>query len=751
LEVRDRVEAGLARLQENIPAGFEFTKVFFQPDKVRASINNFMINLVQSVAVVIVVLMLTMGLRSGLIIGTGLVLTILATFPLLLATDGSLQRISLGAFIIAMGMLVDNAIVVIDGIIIDLQTGKRRTKQTFLNAAKRTAMPLLGATLIAVTAFLPVFLSRDAAGTYARDLFIVLGFSLLISWILALTQVPFFAASYLKKVKTTNNNDPYDGWMYRLIQRALTFFLKHKTVTLIVSIALLGIAALNFRHVKQTFFPDFNYNQVYIEYMLPYESCPTLVNRDLAIITEHFLTIPGVRQVITSQGMSPTRYTLVRPLGEVGDNYGELIVDFKDYETMISMKPVLDQYLKANFPDGRARIRKYNLSVKSSHLVEVEFTGPDPAILKNLSEQAEAIMRANPYTNKYTIGNNWEPTGMNLTVHFNQAKGRMSSIARSDVGNALLAATDGLPLGAINEGETPVQVNLKIRDEYGKRLENLNNIPVWGMLPNLAGLNAEKMMMVMQGVIPIDEVAAGIIRSVPLSSVADSVNLGWEDHVVHRLNGKRSIQAECDPSDGYSPALVRQSMLEQIAAIELPDGYSYRWVGEYELQGAALENILGYLPIAVIIIIIILIALFNDFKRPIIVIACIPMAITGIVPGLIITGQPFTFMAIIGTIGLMGMLIKNSIVLLDEIAYQIKMRQEPYSAIIKATISRTRPVLLASLTTMLGMLPLVFDPMYRSMAIAIISGLIAGTLVTLIFVPILYASLYRIPGKVRDR
>ncbi len=738
-----RVDRKLEELQRNMPVGFEFSKVFFQPDKVKEAINGFMINLIESVIIVILSLMITMGLRSGLIIGTGLLITILGTFPFLLVAGGSMQRISLGAFIIAMGMLVDNAIVVLDGILVDMQRNGKH-KNTFVNPAKRTAWPLLGATLIAVSAFLPVFISKDTAGTYARDLFVVLCISLLISWVLALTQVPLFSSKFLAIPKNKKIKDPFEGVFYRTFSRALSFFMSHKITTVIATTLLLAVSAYGFTFVKQTFFPDMNYNQVYIEYKLPYGTSPDKVSADLAEITDYFLTLSEVKMVISSGGMTPSRYCLVRSMGEVADNYGELIVNFDDYETMLKMKQVLEEFIRQNYPDSYFRIRKYNLSVKSTHLVEAEFSGPDPAVLKGLSGQVEEIMRQNPYADEYTICNDWEPMGKALFAKYDQNAARRTATTRSDVSNAILAATDGLPLGTVYEGETPLGIVMKVRNNDGSRIENLDNIPVWNMIPNFQNIKNEDVTYLMYGIKTTEELTNEILKPVPLSAVTNGVDLGWEESVVQRVNSKRSIQAQCDPIEGYSPALLRKTLITEIDKIDIPEGYSMKWMGEYELQSTALRNIFRYLPVVIMLIIFTLILLFNDIKRPVIVLVCIPLAIIGIVPGLLITDRPFTFMAIIGSIGLMGMLIKNSIVLLDEIQKQIHEGHGGYQAIINATISRTRPVLMASFTTILGMLPLFTDPMYSSMAVVIISGLLVGTLITLIFVPILYAVLHNI-------
>lgn len=745
----EKVEKKLSEIQPNLPAGIQFEKVFFQPDKVKDSIDGFMWNLVASVAIVIVVLMLTMGLRSGIIIGIGLILTVLATFPILLAADGTLQRISLGAFIVAMGMLVDNSIVVLDGILVDIQNGIKRRK-ALTRSAKRTAMPLLGATLIAVTAFLPVYLSKDTAGTYARDLFVVLCISLLISWILALTQVPLFSDKLLK-IKANDASLPEkESKMHQIVRATLSYLINHRIATIVGVTVLMGLVGLNIKNIKNTFFPDFNYNQVYVEYLLPDGTNPNQVNQDLHQITEHLLSMKEVKMVVSSQGMTPSRYCLVRAIGEGGDNYGELIVNFDDYETMIEMKPVLEKYLNENYPDAYIRIRKYNLSIKASHTVEVEFRGPDPAVLHKLSLQAQAIMKQNPYVDKYTISDDWNPMGKSILAQYDQTLASQAGVSRSDLSNALLAATSGIPLSKYYEGQTEYTIQLKTRESDGSRPKDLNDIPVWSMLPDIGKIQETDIVDVMTGVKTIDDITGEVIKPVPFSSVARGANLNWEETLIRRTNGQRSIQAQCDPIEGCSPALVRKSILKEIEAIELPEGYSYEWVGEYELQNSALKNIFSFLPISIMLIILILIVLFNDLKKPAIVLLCIPLTAIGIVPGLILTGSPFTFMAIVGAIGLLGMLIKNSIVLLDEIEKQIGEGIPRYTALVNSTILRTRPVIMASLTTILGMLPLFSDPMYSSMAVTIISGLLVGTIITLIFVPILYAFFFHINKNETD-
>jgi multidrug efflux pump subunit AcrB len=746
LKVGERVEERLSALRQQIPTGITFEKVFFQPEKVNEAITGFMWNLVVSVLIVIVVLMFTMGFRGGVIIGSGLVLTILATFPLLLAADGTLQRISLGAFIVAMGMLVDNAIVVLDGILKEKDKGLKG-KTAYTKSARQTAIPLLGATVIAIAAFFPVYLSPDTAGTYIRDLFIVLAISLAVSWVLALTQVPLFSAILFKnshKKKGQKKVDMYDKPIYRRMTRFLEWGMHHRIVIVISTFVLLFVAILFTKNVDKTFFPDFKYNQCYIEYTLPRGSTPDQVNEDLKEITDYLNTFDEVKMVVSSHGMTPMRYMLVRPMmTENADNYGELIINFTDFETMLKMRPVFAEYLHTHYPEAMSRIRKYSISVLSSHTVEAQFTGPDPAVLKQLSDQAQHLMLQNPNVDRYTVSSDWEPKAKSLTAIYNPLAANRAMITRNDISNAILAATDGLPIAKVYQGETPMQLPLMVRESEGKRIEDLNDIPVWGTFPNVHGMIDRTILQkISTGALSSDELLNEALTAVPLSTVARNIALDWEEPVVRRVNGRRVIQAQCDPVDGIGPAQVQAELDEAIRNIDVPPAYSFKWVGESELKTDALKGIISYLPLAGGIILLVLLLLFNDYRRPIIIILCLPLSFIGIVPGLLLTGQPFSFVGIVGAIGLSGMIIKNAIVLLDEIQLRLKESPTAYRAVVDATISRVRPVIMASLTTILGMLPLLTDPMYQAMAVTIISGLLVGTLITLVFVPMLYSVFY---------
>ena len=750
-DVGKAVDAKLDEVMRSMPAGMATEKIFFQPDKVDEAISSFMVNLVESVAIVILVLVFTMGIRSGVIIGFGLILTIAVSFPILLVCGTTLQRISLGAFIVAMGMLVDNAIVIMDGILIDKQRGYG-PKTYLYRIGRNTALPLLGATVIAASTFISVYLSPDSAGEYARDLFLVLCVSLLASWVLALIQVPVCAKSWLPlrdRKQAGKKEEVLNSPVHRFVRRTIDILVGHRKLTLGIAGIVLLVCIWGMTKVKNLFFPDFDYRQLVVEYYLPSQSSPDRVRHDLLEISAWLQEKPEVERVAASMGSAPAYYCLARPMTSGGDCYGELMIDCKDYATVMKILPGLRDELRQRYPDAYIRMRKYNFSIATSHTVEVEFSGPDPAVLRDLSRQAEDIMRRCPYVDPYSVQNNWKPSAKSLAVDYVRADALRSGIERGDVANALLAATDGMPVGVLADRERMMTVNLMVRNADGSRIMDLNDIPVWSMM-NMR-LTDEDMEGILTGSKNAADIQDGLFRSVPLSSVSEPVRMDWEEDVVYRVNGRRAIEAECDPNtDLYAgtPAKVRASIEKEINAIQLPEGYQMRWVGEDELRDDAISNLLKFVPLTIFLILGILLLLFNNWKKVILILICFPFVFCGITPSLLLFRQPFTFMAIIGMMGLIGMMVKNAIVLVDEInRLQIEEHRDPYDSVVEATVSRVRPVLMASLTTIVGMIPLVSDPMYGSMAVTIMGGLTIGTIITLILLPLFYTALFRIRKK----
>ena len=754
-DVGKAVDKTVTTAMKRVPVGLELKKIFFQPDKVNEAISGFMVNLIESVLIVILVLIFSMGFRSGLIIGTGLVLTIAVTFPLLLVCGSTLQRISLGAFIIAMGMLVDNSIVVMDGILMDRKRGTG-PKTWLYRIGDQTAWPLLGATVIAASTFIAVYLSPDTAGEYCRDMFLVLFFSLLASWLLAFIQVPACAKAWLTardegrklmtKSEDTQSESIYNSSWHRAIRSVVTTFIGHKWTVLCVGIAVLLICCFGMTKVKNLFFPDFDYKQFIVEVFLPDQSSPDRVRQGLQQMTQEMLHDRRVTQIAMSMGAAPAHYCLVRPMTNGGDTYGELMVDCRDFAAVEEAIPYWRNRLRREYPDTYIRFRKYNFSVSTSHTVQVIFKGPDPTVLRHLSAQAEAIMRKCKYVDAYSVENNWRPMGKSVTAEYLSDNGVRSGIHRNNVADALLAATDGLPVGAVAEGDKQLIVNLMVRNSNGSRIQRLQDVPVWSMMN--VNLDPQRISGLLTGGTSADNLSQDMFRCVPLSTVAPNLKLKWENDFVYRVNGQRAIIAQCDPNTSLyqgTTAKVNQEIKEDISKIALPEGYTMEWGGETKLQHDATANILKFIPLTLVIILTILLVLFKSWREVLLIVSMIPFVICGIVPSLLMFHQPFTFMAIVGMMGLMGMMIKNAIVLVDEINRLYKVEHyEPWRAVTEATVSRVRPVIMASLTTILGMAPLLGDPMYGSMSICIMSGLTMGTIITLIFLPVVYSVMFKV-------
>jgi multidrug efflux pump subunit AcrB len=748
-DVGKAIDEKLSKVMENVPVGFKTEKIFNQPDKVTDAVSAFMLNLLESVLIVIIMLVFTMGFRSGVIIGFGLVLTVAVSFPILLMMGTTLQRISLGAFIVAMGMLVDNAVVIMDGILIDRQRGLPQSTYLF-RIGQNTALPLLGATIIAASTFLASYLSPDSTGEYSRDLFLVLCVSLLASWVLALTQVPFCAKLWLPKHdKKADNGEPkqvMNSPAHRFIRKVTTAVINHKIISSLTAFFILALCMYGVSKVKNLFFPDFDYKQFVVECYFPSQTNPDDVRDQLLVMSDTLSHNKDIDRVAMSMGTAPAHYCLVRPMTNGGDCYGELMVDCKDYNTVMKVIPGVRKKLREEYPDAYIRIRKYNFSITSSHTVEVEFAGPDPAVLRQLSAKAEAIMRKCPYVDPYSVENNWKAMGKSVVVNYNENDAQRAGISRSDIGNALNAAGDGMTVGVLTDQDNMVMINLQMRNADGSRIEDLNTIPVWSTL-NLNVDNSD-MMGLMTGATSADKLEDKMTRSTLLSSVSGKTSIGTDEQVILRYNGRRVIEAECDPNfniDAATPAKIVQEITEDIENIPLPEGYSMRWVGEGEIQGEAIGNLMAYTPVIFMLILVVLLLLFNKWRKVVMILLCVPFVFVGITPALLFTNTPFTFMAVLGMLGLVGMMIKNAIVLVDEITRLIDVeKMHPYNAIVTATISRVRPVLMASLTTIVGMLPLLGDPMYKSMALTIMGGLTMGTLVTLVLLPLFYASFFRI-------
>lgn len=733
------VEKVLKELKDNnLPVGIEYNKIFFQPERVDEAVDTFIINLIQSVLIVIVVLMFTMGVRSGIILGSVLIVTVIGSLLFLNLFGGTLQRVSLASFILAMGMLVDNAIVIVDGILLDLDKKQLRSR-ALTNIGNKTAMPLLGATLIAILAFLPIFLSPDTTGVYVRDLFLVLAISLLLSWVLSLTMVPLQAKYMLKPPKNSLNTT--DGKMYIYLKRVLLFGLNNRGISISIAVVLMLSTIFIYQKLPQSFFPDMNYNQLYIEYKLNESSSSKTTDRDIQSITEYLQTYKDITHVTASVGATPSRYNLVRSIATPSLAYGDLIVEFTNEEALLKLMPQIQQDLIDNYPQAYVRVKRYNL-MYSKYPIEAMFIGPDPQVLRDLTNRATDIMAQCKDTRLIT--SDWEPKVPYLEVEYNQAAARQIGLTRQDIALSLLASTEGIPSGTIYDGVTRETINIKCVDEHGNPIENLEQAPIFSLMPSLNAFDKETIMGLATGSVSRGDLISDLLSTKPLNQASNGVQIKWEDPVIIRYNGERAMRAQCNTAPEVGAEDVRNQMLNEIEAIELPDGYKFKWYGEHYAKSHSLQYLFANLPMAIVLMIGILIMLFKGYRKPLIILLSVPLLLVGAFIGVWVSGKSFGFVAICGVLGLIGMMIKNGVVLMDEINLQIKSGKAHNDAIVASVSSRFRPVMMASLTTILGMIPLLPDDMFGSLAATIMGGLLVGTVITLIFIPILYSIFFKI-------
>ena len=398
----------------------------------------------------------------------------------------------------------------------------------------------------------------------------------------------------------------------------------------------------------------------------------------------------------------------------------------------------LQEYMNLHYPDAFIRLKKYN-TMYMEFPIEILVSGPDPAVLKDLRDRIQDIMKEEP--SAVLVTDNWDDPVLGIGVNFNQQNARYAGLGRSDLGMSLLSATEGILIGNLYDGSTSKNIYLK---NIG--YNNLEDVNVNSMLPNISAVSGqENIYRILMTYDRKQALANGLTTGRPVKEIADSISFEWKDPVVYRYNGQRAIVVQCNNAYGYTAEDTRLALEKQICEqIDFPEGYTMKWLGEYKASTDSNKYLFRSLPIAVTFMFAVLVYLFRDFRKPLIIFLCLPLAYIGVVLGILVSGKPFSFVAVVGALGLIGMMIKNGVVLVDEITIQIKSGVEPKEALLSASSSRLRPVMMASGTTILGMIPLVSDAMFGPMAVAIMGGLLVGTIITLMIIPVFYALFFKI-------
>ena len=724
LDTGAALEARLEELIVELPAGINVEKFVWQSDLVRESINGFVINLAEAVLIVLVVLTIAMGWRMGLVIGWALILTILGTFVVMKTMGIDLQRVSLGALVVALGMMVDNAIVVADNYSVRLAKGMKKLDAA-IESASKPGIALLGATIVAAMAFYPVYAAQADAGEYGRSLFVVVGVSLVLSWVIAMTVTPLNCMAMLKPPKEgAKQGDPYDSGFFRTYKRMLEGAIRGRVLTIGGMVVLLVIASIGFvRYVPQQFFPDSTRTQFMIDYWAPMGTPIQSVSEDLKKIEQRLVGDSRVTSVGTFIGAGGPRFYLPVDPEFPWPEFGQLIVNTHTFADVNSLTAELEPLLNQEFPQAMTRVRKYTVGPGDTWPFELRISGPaeaDLATLRRLGDEGMAILNDTPMAKQ--VRTDMRNRVQKLVVDYDQERARWSAVSRADTAEATRRAYDGMPVGRYREGDDLLPIIL--RDTEEERRSAAGNLDIVQVRPALS------------------------LQTVPLGQVTDDIALEWEDPIITRFNRRRQVAVQAAP-DGVTFPALRADVIDEFEAMELPPGYSMFWDGEYDSTiTAQLSLVPGGVP-ALVIMTLIIVALFNSVRPSIIMALVVPFALIGVTAILAPTQTAFGFMAMLGAMSLIGLMIKNSIVLLDEIQANKASGMTPYDSTVAAGMSRVRPVVLGAATTVLGVLPLVQDAFWVSMALTMMFGLAVGTVLTMIMVPVFYSVLYKIQSPTK--
>lgn len=711
------VDKKLAELLPLMPVGLNLESLYLENVIAKEANNGFIINLIESILIVIVIIMLVMGMRAGVLIGTSLVFSIGGTLLIMSFMGVGLNRTSLAGFIIAMGMLVDNAIVVTDNAQIAIARGVDRRK-ALIDGATGPQWGLLGATFIAICSFLPLYLAPSSVAEIVKPLFVVLAISLGLSWVLALTQTTVFGNFILKSKSKNAGKDPYDKPFYHKFEKILSVLIRRKIVTLGSMIVLFVVSLVVMGMMPQNFFPSLDKPYFRADVFYPDGYGVNDVAREMKKVEAHLLKLPEVKKVSITFGSTPLRYYLASTSVGPKPNFANVLVELNDSKYTKEYEEKFDVYMKANFPNAITRTSLFKLSPAVDAAIEIGFIGPNVDTLVALTNQALEIMHRNP--DLINIRNSW---GNKIPIWkpiYSPERAQPLGVSRQGMAQSIQIGTNGMTLGEFRQGDQVLPILLKgnsVADSF--RINDLRTLPVFGNGP----------------------------ETTSLEQVVSEFDFRYRFSNVKDYNRQLVMMAQCDPRRGVNAIAAFNQIWSQVQKeIKIPEGYTLKYFGEQESQVESNEALAKNLPLTFFLMFTTLLLLFKTYRKPTVILLMLPLIFIGIVLGLLLLGKSFDFFAILGLLGLIGMNIKNAIVLVDQIDIENQSGLDPRKAVIKATISRIVPVAMASGTTILGMLPLLFDAMFGGMAATIMGGLLVASALTLFVLPVAYCAIHRIKG-----
>lgn len=742
----DALEQKVRQMSNQIPLGMKFNIISLQSESVTLAINNFLVSLAEAVAIVIVVLLLFMGLRSGLIIGSVLIVTITGTFIFMGMFDINLERISLGALIIALGMLVDNAIVVTDGMRMRIDKGEDPSEAARA-VVGQTATPLLGATAVAIAAFAAIGTSQDATGEYTRSLFSVILISLTMSWFTAVTITPLLCKVFLKpSANAGSDKDPYAGGFYQVYRRFLELAIDNRVLSIALTLILFGSSLIGFGYVKHSFFPDSTRPQFYVDAWFPEGTNIAETEAQLKQVEEQILNYQGVTHVTTQIGGGSPRFLLTYSPEQSYPNFGRILVDAENYSAIEALSRQIQTDLEAGPVDANFNVKLFVLGPATGGKIQLRISGSDKEELRKMAAAAKAVIAKHP--NVKGLRDEWGDKVKTLRPRVSDTAMRRLGIDRQGVADAMAYSGEGLATGVFRDNDELLPIITRAPVQERTNLSSLDQLLVWS---------------------PVAQ------QMIPIGQVVPDFDIAFESPHIWRRDRVAMLRLHFDQRTGLSSDLLAdiKADIEKALNVDvaqklgLPEdaeiehtsstipvkfqdrlyikdkpGYYAAWGGENEDADKGSTAIAGSVPVFFGLMVFIIIALFNSIKKTLVIWLVVPLALVGVTLGLLVFQQPFGFMALLGFMSLAGMLIKNAIVLVDQIGFELESGKEPFRAVVESGVSRLIPVSMAALTTILGMIPLLGDAFFIAMAVTIMFGLGFATVLTLVVVPVLYATLF---------
>ena len=732
IKLGEEIDVLLAKWQAKLPVGLEVSRLASIDEYIDLKINDFLGNLMQSIVIVLAVMLLFLGVRTGLVIASLIPIVTITTLMVMGLIDVGLNQITLAALIMALGMMVDNAIVVAESIMVKMENGID-VKSAAIDSCKELFTPLLISTLTTSAAFLSFFLAESVMGDIMGPLFVVITIALLSSWIISLTIITLFCVFFLKIKKQEDGKTSFLDRMINLLKSKykdlILVALTWKKTVLIGIVVLFFLSLFGFTKLAFVFFPDSDRNMITIDINLPEGTKIESTTATVATIEQFIIEDlkvnedrkDGIVDWSSYIGEGPSSYDLGYSPDEANSNYAHILVNTSTFLVNNDMVKRIDAYCFDTFPNADIKVGLLG-SGGSGTPIEIKVSGDDPDKLSSISESIKT--RLFSISGTKNIKDDWGPKGKKFVINIDQNKAQTAGITNQDVAISLQTILDGFKAGEYREGDKSIPIIMTSNQGKQQTLASLETLNVYSQ-------NSGK--------------------SVPLLQVA-SIIPQWQYSKIKRLDLTRTVNVSSELTEGGNASAITSEITPWLKEQQNQwgDGYTYKLGGDAENTAENMGAVAKYLPLSAFIIVMLLIIQFNSFRKMTMVVTTIPLGVIGMVLGLLLFGVPFGFMAFLGVISLAGIVINNAIVLIDRIEIEEnELKRIPQDAIIGACIQRFRPILLATFTTVLGLIPLYLGggEMWEPMAVTIMIGLLFGTVITLLFIPSFYSVLYKVDYK----